>query len=305
MRILYRQHDDAGRLLAPPDFARQRGFEPDGFNMYIGITPDFVQRKTALLPSHAAELELALEWLQISQRPSLLINISLHPLFPVDLAHSERSYELVDQESCSRKIEQLGKELAVYAKKARKLKKSLDIVVRYASEMHDPATDRQPYGRPVDRDGQGLPWQAHAAAFRKSFANVVARLRKGAREIKVSFSPALRADVVGESYQRIREYWPGDEHVKALSATWYVGQLGHFEAAEETLHRFLSDFKRPGVSFGLDEIGGAEVDGGPGSDEVLRPMWEVARDRGDVTYLSFFLLERWGDPRVTLSFLRR
>lgn len=298
MRLLYRQHDSGGRLLLPDEFARQRGFEPAGFNMYVGITPEFVERSPVLLPSHQGELRAALDWLKSSGQRSKRVNISLAPLFPVDLAHSERCYALVDEERCLLQIERLARELAAYQKEARGFGKTLDIVVRYASEMHDPATLRQPYGRPVGEDGQGLPWGVHARAFQKSFVGVAARFAR--MGIRVSFSPALRADIQGADYARIRDYWP--EGVKALSATWYVGSAGDFEGAVETLDRFLRDY-RGRLPFGLDEIGGAEVSGGPGSDKVLRPMWETALAR-KVDSLSFFLLERWGDPQVTLDFLR-
>jgi len=292
--LLYFRNDDRGRTWTQAEFIARYGFEPDGVNAYYGVNNTAVahwqMKGEALRSHHRALIDDLLAAALASDRPARTLNLGLWPFQPPE------PYGFVENHLSL--VETLAVELADYQKRAAEKGKRLDVVVRYASEMNDPATPGQPWGR-----GK-LPDAVQCEAFRRTFAQVRERFRAKAPAVRFAFSPAIRADIRDERYTDIATYWPGGELVDVVSCTWYVGREADFEPAVRSMRTYFLERKGGRVAFGIDEIGGINEAGG--NDAMLQRMFEplaaLASDGIRFDYTTLFLGSRWGKD-ATLTFL--
>jgi hypothetical protein len=291
-RLLYFTKD-GNDVLHPEEFRKRYGFEPDGVNFYYGLNAAGVahlkQHGTAMRENHRTFFRMAVDVAARRRHKRFLVNLGLWPFEPPDpygfvAGHPEL-------------VQRVAEELRGYQDDAQRRGGRLDLVVRYASEMNDPATPGQPWGRPPVR------WEpALAEPYKRTLAHVRAIFARHAPAVRFTFSPALRADHTGERYDMIREFWPGERLVDLVSCTWYIGRSEHLRGAVENLERYLAWAKPFGKSFALDEIGG--IDGETGSDWMLEQMFKALQERSvQAEYATLFLMSKWGRD-ATLAFLR-
>jgi hypothetical protein len=297
-RLLYFAKDGSD-VLPPHRFRERYGLEPDGVNFYYGLNPAagdrFKKGGPTLSDQHRRFFDMLVRAALASPRPGFTLNLGLWPFEAADpYGTVERNLPVVRK---------LAEELRACQDSARHHGKRLEVVVRYASEMNDPHKPSQPWGRPHQ------PWNAaFAAPYRRTLPLVRGIFREAAPAIRFAFSPALRADITGQRYEMIREFWPGDEWIDIVSCTWYVGQAAHVETAAAVLSRYVREFAPKGKPFGIDELGGA--DGPRGNDAVLQRMFTALSDmrvgeravRWD--YATLFLHGGRWNADATLAFLR-
>jgi len=136
-------------------------------------------------------------------------------------------------------VRRLAVELDGFRTAAASAGKRLNVIVRYASEMNDAG---------------GHGYRGDPRAFKASFIEVRRVFAELAPRILFSFSPALRKDLVN---QKIADYWPGDEYVDVIGATWYVhGEHQRLGGIANMREYFLRPVAR-GKPFAIDEFGGA------------------------------------------------
>ena len=291
-RLLYFAKE-GNDVLPPEKFRKQYGIEPDGANFYYGLNAagaaNLGQRGTAMRENHRAFFRMAVDAAVHGARQRWLVNLGLWPFEPAD------PYGFVAANPDL--VRRVAEELRGYQEEAAHLGGRLDIVVRYASEMNDPAKPGQPWGRPPG------PWDpASAEPYRRTFAQVRRIFAEHAPATRFTFSPALRADHTGERYTMIPDFWPGDSLVDLVSCTWYVGRAEHLPGALANLDRYLAWRKERGKPFGIDEVGG--IDGERDNDRVLQAMFAALAERDvEVEYATLFLMSKWGTD-ATLGFLR-
>ena len=86
------------------------------------------------------------------------------------------------------------------------------------------------------------------------------------------FSPALRADI---DTSNIGQYWPGDDHVDLVGATWYVHGENQQKLGLSNMAAYFSQYAIKNKPLSLDEFGGAEGEGADyfDNDGMLKPMF--------------------------------
>lgn len=294
-RLQYFARDSRGRTLTFSEVTRQYGIPFRGVNAYFGVNREAGRRLestgAALSAVHRAVLDDALRRLLSGEEGEVGINLGLWPFEREDPYGAVRAHAAV--------ITALARELHAYQERARGREKRLEITVRYASEMNDAAKPGQPWGRnkPVDPEQQ--------EAFRATFREVRTLFREAAPAVRFAFSPALRSDNTGARYAMIADYWPGDDVVDVVSATWYVGRREHFAPAAELLRTYFTERKEKGRPFGLDEMGGIEGDHGNDAmvERMLSTLLDLEPEGITLDYLSLFLAGKWAaDAR--LDFLK-
>jgi len=290
--LLFFRPGERGGTQTFAQFRQAYGIEPGGVNAYFGLNNSAVAQwqttGSALRDPHRMLLDDALAALAASPRVGKTVDFGLWPYqAPEPFGFVRNHLTLVGAVAC---------ELNDYQRRARTLGKHLDVVVRFASEMNDPAKAGMPWGRgkPVDPDQQ--------AAYRETFALVREAFRERAPWVRFAFAPAVRADIRGDRLAMIADYWPGDGLVDVVSCTWYVGREADFDRAVENLRAYIAAWKPKGLPFALNEIGGINED--QGNDAMLRRMLGALGDL-DVTfdYATLFLGSKWGKD-ATLGFLR-
>jgi hypothetical protein len=290
--LLYFRPGEQGGTQTFAQFQQAYGFEPGGVNAYYGLNNSAVAQwqitGSALRDPHRALLEDALAALAASPRLGKSVDFGLWPYeAPEPFGFVRNHLTLVGD---------LASELDDYQRRARALGKHLDVVVRFASEMNDPAKAGMPWGRskPVDPEQQ--------AAYRETFALARALFREKAPWVRFAFAPAVRADIRGDRLAMIADYWPGDGLVDVVSCTWYVGREADLDRAVENLRAYVAAWKPKGLPFALNEIGGINED--QGNDAMLQRMLSAAGDLGvEFDYATLFLGSKWGKD-ATLQFLR-
>jgi hypothetical protein len=135
-------------------------------------------------------------------------------------------------------VERLAIELDGFQRAARAAGKRLNVIVRYASEMNSGT----------------WPYAGDPTAFKRSFGKVREAFRARAPHVLFSFSPGLRADV---DVAEISRYWPGNEFVDVIGATWYVHGENQRERGMAIVRKYFLDRLPAGKPFALDEFGGA------------------------------------------------
>lgn len=191
-------------------------------------------------------------------------------------------------------IARLAVELDGYQLAARAAGKRLNVVVRYASEMNSGT----------------WPYSGHPDAFKKSFAAVREVFRAHAADIWFSFSPGLRADV---HLEEIPRYWPGDEYVDVIGATWYVHGEQQRAAGMEIARRYFTERVSAGKPFAVDEFGGALGEYKENIyrnndlmlEAMLRELESLGREHVRFAYGTLFLDDKKYGVDATLRFLRR
>jgi hypothetical protein len=290
--LLYFRSGERGGTQTVAQFQQSYGFEPGGVNAYYGLNNSAVAQwqmtGTALREQHRGLFDDMLATLLASPRLGKTIDLGLWPFqTPEPFGFVRNHLSLVNT---------LAAELNDYQTRARTRGKHLDVVVRFASEMNDPAKTGMPWGRnkPVDPEQQ--------AAYRETFALVRAVFREKAPWVRFAFAPAVRADIRGDRLAMIADYWPGDGLADVVSCTWYVGRETDFDRAVENLRAYVAAWKPKGLPFALNEIGGINED--QGNDAMLQRMLGVIGDL-DVKfdYATLFLGSKWGKD-ATLQFLR-
>jgi hypothetical protein len=294
-RLLYLRNDDRGRTLTHAEFRKAYGFEPGGVNCYYGVNNAAVAHwqmtGAALRPHHRSLLDDVSAALAAGDRPTKTLNLGLWPYQPPE------PYGFIANHLSL--LRTLATELHDYQRRAHEQSRTLDVVVRYASEMNDPAKPSQPWGRAKSPDPE------QQVAYRDTFAQVRALFRDQAPSVRFAFSPAIRADIRDERYAMIPSYWPGDECVDVVSCTWYVGRETDLAAAVERLKTYFREFAPRKKAFGIDELGGIFED--RDNDRMLQRMFlaleGLAADGVRLDYASLFLQSKWGKD-ATLGFLR-
>ena len=315
--LLYMQEQDGpdGDSMTMPVSQFQLKYttiRPSGLNLYIGIDTATVNAwrnsGTTLEPDARQALESVMSTFAPG-RTRLIVDISLEPV------EQENPYHIVNANLDF--VRKLADEISGYQARAVGSGYSLQAVIRYASEMNDPATTSQPYGRPVDAQGNGLPWQAHAQTFKDSFSQVSRAVRAVNPTIDFTFSPALRADIVGPRYQMIASYQPDPSTFQRVSCTWYVGHAADTNQAVGVMRQYFATYVGQSKPFGIDEMGGNDerttqapgqqpvtVDGN--NDAVLEQMFEAMEELAasgiSFNNVTLFLVGKWGIG-ATLAFL--
>lgn len=177
-------------------------------------------------------------------------------------------------------------------------RKSLRVIIRYASEMNDTAADE--HGK-IYSTYAGEP-----AAFRETFRAVRTVFADAAPLVQFAFSPAIRKDLPEAA---IAAYWPGDDVVDIVSGTWYVGDEDQFAGALANFTAHFRRWKNSGKPFGIDEFGGCRTlnrdtpnETGDQNDAFLQRMSgaiaDLAAEGIGFQYASIFVNAKWGADAV-------
>jgi len=224
-----------GEVFTLEKIAREYPIDPAGTLDYYGFGEEnvrhFHQKGSALNDNHRKVLDDLLASLRASDRDEMTY---LFVLSPYEL---KGPFEFVAANMDV--VRALAVQLNGYQAAARGRGKRLNVVVRYASEMNDAG---------------GRSYQGDPCAFVPSFIAVRGVFAEHAPRILFSFSPALRADL---DVPKIADYWPGDEYVDIVGATWYVhGEKQRVLGMQHVRDYFLTSLAR-GKPFAVDEFGGA------------------------------------------------
>lgn len=294
--LIFKKDKKQENILGLAELQKAYKFEADGTNYYIGInniTADsFRTTHRGLMDKHQKFFKEVLEFLAKSAKDHKTIVLGLEPPskrdFMADMPHLESPYEYV-----KRHLDMIGamaRELAEFQLQASRSGKELRIFIRYASEMND---------RQSANLYAGLPQE-----YKDSFRQVRAIFQQLAPQIRFSFSPALRADLMNLPIG-ISQYWPGDDVVDVAAATWYSGNDTQLRAAKTHLDFYLEGFKEHGKPFAIDEMGGRKVDpkGLPQIDAVLVDMLQhlaTHQPAQGFAYVTAFAEGKWGaeDPKL-------
>ncbi len=277
-----------GRLFTLEEIARHYPIDPAGTLTYYGIVEQNVAhfRRTgqALNESHRAVVQNLLASLRAGARDEMTFQLAVEPL------QRPRPYDFVAANMPL--VEALAIELQACQSQARDFGKRLAVVVRYASEMND---------------SHGAPYAGDPSAFRESFVRIRTAFARHAPHVRFTFSPALRADL---DVARIEPYWPGDEYVDVVGATWYVHGDGQRRRGMANMRTYFSDRVGLNKPFGLDEFGGALGDDQAhyrDNDLMLEDMLheiEALRSQNvSFAYGTIFLDDRKYGVDATLRFL--
>ncbi len=290
------------------EFRREYGFPADGANLYYGVNPwqveQFRREGTALRAKHRNQLRDLCDTLLASDVPAMSLNLGLEPR---DLM---APYPFLEQQPDL--LEALAGEIHAFQEEARKRDKTLQIFIRYASEMNEATLN--PHDQPWGRKGSLLDDTEQQEHYRRTFRSTRALFRKAAPRVEFAFSPVLHRGIQGPRFDIIEKYWPGDEHVDVISCTWYARRKTETDAeslelSAAPLRKYFTERMGRQRPFALDEIGGVTGQGkeARGNDAVLLRMLEVLTAPPLHTlkyrYVTFFLDADWGrDAR--LEFLR-
>jgi hypothetical protein len=276
------------QVLRPSQWQPLYGFTPEGANFYVGVFTDtrdeYINTGQALNAYHQSFFQDMVSEATTSPRRQTRVVLGLEPLHrpdPFGFVTGNLNF-----------VAAIADALAGYQAQALAQQSTLDIVVRFASEMNDPGNHT--YGlRPAE--------------YRDAFVRVRTLFRERAPQVSFCFSPALRRDL-RDHYPDLPNYWPGDEFVDVIAGTWYVGNSGDFSAASDLLRRYCLHRLGSGKPFGIDELGGRTSEG-LGFDLELERMFEfvdgLATDGVQFLYGTVFIQPpKWSDARTTLEFLR-
>lgn len=277
---------DGDNVMSFDEMQQQYGILPDGCNFYYGISDAAVQNLNdtgaALNETHTAFFQRTVDALNNGNQPRLTVILGVEPAQP---GGAQAAFDFVDNNLGL--VGQLKTELAAYQARTGP-RKTLDIIIRFASEMNDPSNGT--YG-------------SNPARYVQSFRNVKGVMSQ-APSFPMTFSPALRRDLAA-SAGNLSAYWPGDQFVDRISCTWYVARDGDMNAAVDLMRGYYLHRVDKGLPFGIDELGGA--DGDADNDLVLKEMFDALGTLGaqEVTFdwVTVFLQGKWRTD-ATLAFLR-
>jgi hypothetical protein len=259
----------------------------DGTNFYYGInelnTGTFATSRNALNETHQQFYEHLLDLLKEPGRTSVFVMLGVEP------PQIAAPYDFVDRQMPM--LNDLAERLDAYQKRAP-AGKSLEITIRYASEMNDKKTANAYAG---DHEN----YKRTFIAIRKAFRGV-------APAVRFAFSPAIRADLAshpGSAEADLTNFWPGTENVDVIGATWYVGDDDQFDRSCDFMRRYILHRQGAGLPYGIDEMGGK--DSRDNNERMLGKMYGVLKDIGmDFDYATIFLEGKWGATvSNTLAFL--
>ena len=186
----------------------------------------------------------------------------------------------------------LAAELTALRAEAAKLDKSFDLIVRFGSEMNDVS---------------GTSYAQDPKDYIEAFRAVRQLFPPASAGVRFPFSPALRADI---DVAEIARYWPGDDAVDMVGATWFVHGVDQMKLGFDNVRDYYLEFKSKGKPFSLDEFGGAMGRHRvyAHNDLMLQPMFEqiAALAEREITFLyaTLFLDESQYGVDATLDFLR-
>jgi hypothetical protein len=290
-RVLLFREDGNGRVLSLEELRAKYGLDPDGTNFYYGINQanvdSFAQsnKRTALNPTHQAFLAALQASLIASADDEKTLMLGLEPSqAPDPYGFANAHMDLVQQ---------LAVDLNEVQTRARAAGKRLNISLRYASEMNtDPTYGHKP------------------AEFKTTFVAIRHMFAEHAPGVLFSFSPGLRADLPEEL---IGQYWPGDQYVDVIGATWYIGAPAQRAPSVANMRAYFLHRLGTGKAFALSEVGGCDTvsDNPPkGKDndavvqEMLHELEALQLQNVSFKYVTIFLESKWGDD-ATLAFLRQ
>ena len=287
--LVYREVRD--HVFTLEEIARDYPIVPAGTLIYYGFGEKNVQhyRKTgsALNGDHRTVVENLLRTLRASPDDEKTFQLVVGPTEKEPFAYVAAHMGV---------MRQLAVELAEYQAQALAMGKRLNVVVRYASEMNS---------------GTWV-YAGDPHSFKPSFIAVRRVFAEHAARIVFPFSPGIRADTLVED---IAPYWPGEEHVDVIGATWYVhGEAQRARGMANMREYFLKPLAR-GKPFAVDEFGGAEGygSGEPGSkyekndvmlEAMLHELEELRLHGVSFAYGTIFLDDGKYGVDATLRFLR-
>ena len=251
----------ASHVLNMSEYEHAYKIKPRGTLTYYGVVEQNVDyfRKTgrALQPKHRAVVDDLLAALYDGYANELTFQIVLEPIQNPD------GYDYVLQHL--NLLQKLATELTEYCGEAQRLGKRLGIIVRFGSEMND-----------LD----GTAGTQSPDEFIQAFRAVRGVFSETLPEALFTFSPALRADL---EIEPIAAYWPGEEYVDLIGATWYVHGQRQKAAAFAHMREYFESFNQYDLPFSLDEFGGAEgsADHYLDNDCMLRQMFSHIASLGD------------------------
>ena len=250
----------------------------DGTNFYYGINSinatHFAATGTALQGWHQGFFEGVLGELADQERTRVVLGLE-----PPQQANP---YTYVSANLGL--IEQLAGELAALQARASDMGKTLDIVIRFASEMNVSTAENKYAGFPTE--------------YKAAFGQIRQIFRTVAPNIPFSFSPAIRRDL---TVTNLDTYWPGDDVVDLISCSWYIGRQSDSTTAVARFRTYCRNHVAKGLPFAIDEMGGCETVNGHGTegDRFLQRMHNVVVGLGDegieFEYMTIFLESKWGE----------
>ena len=259
----------------------------DGTNFYYGINDanaaTFANNGNALNGTHQAFYEHLLELLKQPTRDSIFVMLGVEP------PQSGDPYGFVRGQMPM--LTDLAKRLNAYQAQAP-AGKSLQITIRYASEMNDKRTANAYAGDPAN--------------YKDTFGKLRSIFHANAPKIRFAFSPAIRADLAthpGSTEADLSNYWPGTDNVDVIGGTWYVGDDGQFDASCQFMRAYMLHRQGLGFPYGIDEMGGSDSHGN--NELMLQRMYSFLITVGkDFDYATIFLEGKWGqNVSSNLAFL--
>lgn len=269
------------------------GFELDGTGCYYGINkqtitpmlgPDSTTLKNKI---HGAFFRDFIKWLLACKFNDKALVIGIEP----SEYQSYLKYRYVTQNADF--VGQFATDLAGLQQVANDHGKSLTIYIRYDSEMNAAGN-----------------YQVHQDEYINSFNAVRAIFKKLAPAVKFSFSPAISSVSTESSIER---YWPGDDAVDIIGATWYVHAQRQWALAKSNMITYTSHFAKKSKAFGICEFGvkppistdvdqwlqtmlGALVESNPDSTYEYATIFLQAKNDATLDFLKAEMLSRRGSP---------
>ncbi len=247
------------RTLTVEELRRRYLIQPLGTLTYYGLVEEnvryFKETGHALQPEHRTVVDGLLTSLYADYAPELTFQLVVEPTQkPRPYAYVSSNIDLVRR---------LADELAGYQAEADRRGKRLNIIVRFGSEMND-------------RHG-GTSYADSPDEFVSVFRAVRDSFATQAPKALFPFSPALRADL---DVSEISQYWPGDDHIDLVGATWYVHGEKQRKRGMANMRNYYESFSVKNKPVSLDEFGGAEGSEGVyfDNDAMLKRMFkQIAR----------------------------
>src|SRR5579871_4878013 len=213
--MAYRAHN--GRVLGVDELAERYPLRPLGTQTYYGLVHQnvalFQATGRALQPAHRVVVDGLLAALLQGYAPKLTFQLVMEPLESPD----QYGFVLDHLEL----VEAVATELAAYCREAAAQGKTLGLILRFGSEMNDAG---------------GTSYTGDPSAFAAAFRAVSDIVRRALPEAQMPFSPALRADI---DITRVSAYWPGEDCVDLVGATWYVHGAKQHEQGFAKMHQYF------------------------------------------------------------------
>jgi len=287
--LVFARHNGEPNPEKPADYSHLRGGKPftadelkatfgacvGGTNIYVGIN-DLNQDLGAFETNSMPFVQGWIDSTPVGERFRIMIGLEPNTF----AAPGAAQYQYVlDNLSI---VEKLGARLKEIMSACQDQGKTMQTVVRYASEMNR---------------ATGNPYSGQPGLFQQSYKKVYNALKSASADIRISFSPGINPGDMSD----IADYWPGKSWVDMVGCTWYYVGAPDVErvAAKANLDAYFKAYATAEQPPCVDELGGAANRSPFGHNEAIYDNMRqhlVNLDLGGLAleHATFFLASYWG-----------